>query len=395
MNAGISLDAGLSADELDCQITPLPAEDSFRRNNLTANSVLSNNLFGDAYNLLYQLNSMLEGMAKSTGMTAAVKKELKGEAEFNRAILYFYLVNLYGPVPLVLGTDYLHNDSLPRAPTDGIYTQMINDLEDAQQLLPADYIDAVGFAGDRTRPNQAAATALLSRVLLYQGQWASADSTATAVINNSRYYLEPLDSVFLSKSREAIWQLQTVHGSVATADAFIYLSPPGRPAFVLTTDLLGAFEPGDLRRQHWTKSSVYGGILYTYPYKYKSLNPTVTAEYETVLRLTEQYLIRAEARVQEGNLAGAVADLNVVRNRAGLPNTTATMTAAITAAVMQERRIELMTEWGHRWLDLKRMGQADAVLATEKFWWNANDKLYPIPAAELQVSPGISQNPGY
>jgi hypothetical protein len=395
MNAGVSLDAGLSSDELDCQIPPFPAEDSFRLNMLTANNILSNNLFTGAYNLIYELNSMLAGMASSTGMSAAVKSELKGEAEFNRAILYFYLVNLYGPVPLVVGTNFLQNENLPRASVDSIYMQLTGDLEDAQQLLPADYIDAVGYAGDRTRPNQAAATALLARLWLYRGQWASADSAATAVIDNTRYQLEPLDSVFLSVSREAIWQLQPVHGPIATADAMVYLSPPGRPAFVLTPDLLSVFETGDLRRQHWTKSSVYGGVTYTYPYKYKSLNAGVTTEYEMVLRLAEQYLIRAEARVEESNLAGAIADVNMIRARAGLPPATPTGTAAVLAAVLQERRIELMTEWGHRWLDLKRTGQANSVLAAEKSWWQTNDELYPIPAAQLLASPGMQQNPGY
>jgi len=395
LNGGISVDAGLSADELDCKIAPYPREDSFRVNMLTANNALSNNLFSGAYSLVYELNTMLEGIARSTGMSAAVKSELKGEAEFNRAILYFYLVNLYGRVPLALGTNFLENERLPRAAVDSIYAKMVTDREDAQQLLPSDYIDAAGYAGDRTRPNQSAAMALLARVWLYQGKWASAENAATAVINNGRYSLASLDSVFLTKSREAIWQTQTVHGSVATADAQAYLFPPGKPAFVLTADLLGAFEAGDQRKQHWTKSSIIGGITYTYPFKYRSVSSTATTEYETILRLAEQYLIRAEARAEEGNLAGAVDDVDSIRARAGLPNTTATTTAAVLAAVAQERRIELMTEWGHRWLDLKRTGQADAVLAAEKSWWNANDKLYPIPEAQLQASPGMSQNPGY
>ena len=397
MNAGVSLLAGLSSDELDCQIKPYPAEDSFRLNMLNDNSVISNNLFTGAYALIYQLNSMLAGMASSTGMSAPVKSELKGEAEFNRAILYFYLVNLYGPVQLALGTNFQDNENLPRAADTAIYARLVSDLEDAQRLLPADYIDAPGFAGNRTRPNQAAATALLARVRLYRGEWALADSAATAVINNQRYLLETsLDSVFLSTSREAIWQLQSVHGPVATADAFVYLVPAGRPAFVLTSNLLGAFEAGDMRRQHWTKGSVYGGVTYTYPYKYKSLNGGVTPEYEMVLRLAEQYLIRAEAEAQEGNIMNAIDDLNVIRARAGLPNISGpTTTAAVMAAVGQERRIELATEWGHRWLDLKRWGSAESVLSAEKPWWNPTDVLYPIPAAQLQATPGMLQNPGY
>ncbi|HEV9035719.1 MAG TPA: RagB/SusD family nutrient uptake outer membrane protein [Puia sp.] len=397
MNAGTSLLAGLSGDELDCQIKPYPAEDSFRLNMLNANSVISNNLFTGAYALIYELNSILEGVAHSTGMSVAVQHELKGEAEFNRAMLYFYLVNLYGPVQLALKPNFQDNEQLARTSVDSVYAQLASDLEDAERLLPGDYIDAPGYTGDRTRPNQAAAAALLARIRLYQGKWASADSAATAVINNSHYVLETnLDSVFLSVSREAIWQLQPVHGPVATVDASVFLTPPGKPAFVFTSGLLGAFEAGDLRRQHWTKSSLFGGVTYTYPYKYKSLNAGATTEYEMVLRLAEQYLIRAEAEVQEGDVSHAIADLNVVRFRAGLPAySMGTTTAAIMAAVMQERRIELMTEWGHRWLDLKRWGLANTVLSAEKPWWQTDDALYPIPAAQLQATPGMSQNAGY
>lgn len=397
MNAGISLDAGLSSDELDCQLPPFPQEDSFRLNMLTAGNLISTSLFTDAYSLIYGLNSMLAGMESSTGMTAAVKSELTGEAEFNRAFLYFYLVNLYGGVPLVLETNFMQTQGLPRAPVDSIYARVVSDLEDAQARLPAAYIDAAGFTGDRTRPNAAAATAMLARVWLYLGNWASADSAATAVIDNTQYTLETnLDNVFLSVSQEAIWQLQGVRNPIATADASIYLVPPGRPTFVLTSNLLGAFETGDLRQQHWTKTAVIGGITYTYPYKYKLLSAGVDTEYEMALRLAEQYLIRAEAEAQEGNLSGAIADVNIIRNRAGLPNsTTAMTTAAVMAAVMQERRIELMTEWGHRWLDLKRTDQADAVLSSEKTWWVTSDQLYPIPTKELLADPGMLQNPGY
>lgn len=398
MNAGISLDAGLSADELDCRPqTNLPPEDSFRRNIPTPGDGLSTLLFRNGYTLINDLNSVLEGVRASKGMSSAMRTQLEGEAEFGRAFIYFYLVNLYGAVPLALGTDLLQNEGLARASVDSVYAQVTSDLQDAQKLLPVDYVDATGYTGDRTRPNQGAATALLARVRLYRGQWSLADSAASALISDPRYLLEQsLDSVFLSVSREAVWQLQPVLKTVATADASVYLSPPGRPNFVLTPELLGVFEPGDLRRQHWTRSVVVSGTVYAYPYKYHQPSPAAGApEYEMVLRLAEQYLIRAEARVQENNPAGAVADLNAVRKRAGLAASTPMGTAAMMAAVLQERRVELMSEWGHRWLDLKRTGLADSVLASEKPWWKTTDQLYPIPSAQLRSSPGMLQNPGY
>jgi len=399
MNGSISLDAGLGADELTCSPPPpgYPPEYVFQRDSLTAGTPLCTGLFTTSYNLIYQLNSLLAGLAGSGGVSAPVKTGLEGEARFSRALLYFYLVNLYGDVPLVLTTNYEANNVSPRVATDSVYAQMVTDLQAAQQLLPAAYLTGPGFTGDRTRPNQAAATALLARVWLYKGQWAKAEQAASMVIADANYQLCGLDSVFGSASPEAIWQLQPVHGSMATADGYAYLMQvvAGRPPFVFTPALLGSVETGDLRQVNWMRSIVYKGQTYFYPYKYKlTMNTPGNAEYEMVLRLGEQYLIRAEARVRQGNIGGAVDDVNRIRARAGLSATTASQPAEVLAAILQERRIELMTEWGHRWLDLKRTGSIDTVLIT-KAGWQSKDTLYPIPASELQANPGMLQNPGY
>jgi hypothetical protein len=84
-----------------------------------------------------------------------------------------------------------------------------------------------------------------------------------------------------------------------------------------------------------------------------------------------------------------------VRARAGLAPTTAGDVGSLLAAILHERQVELVAEWGHRWLDLKRMGMANAVLGGEKPGWVGTDTLYPIPAAELTANPRLVQNPGY
>src|SRR5690606_34695087 len=120
-------------------------------------------------------------------------------------------------------------------------------------------------------------------------------------------------------------------------------------------------------------------------------------EYSVVMRLAEQYLIRAEARAQQGNLAGpngAESDLDMVRNRAGLDDVVGMGKNALLDAIMRERRVELFTEFGHRWLDLIRTGRADSVLATKPDW-DAQDKLWPIPQRELDTNPNLTQNDGY
>ena len=112
--------------------------------------------------------------------------------------------------------------------------------------------------------------------------------------------------------------------------------------------------------------------------------------------MAEQYLIRSEARARKNNLSGALADLNTIRNRSGLLNSTAIDQASLLLSIEHERRIEFMSEWGNRWYDLKRTNRIDAVLGLLKpATWQSTDKLWPIPVAELNANPALMQNPGY
>jgi hypothetical protein len=123
------------------------------------------------------------------------------------------------------------------------------------------------------------------------------------------------------------------------------------------------------------------------------------AEYPMILRLAEQYLIRAEARAQQNNLIGSQSDLNVIRTRAGLPNTSASTQQDLLSAIYRERQFELFTEMGHRWLDLKRTGSVDMIMNTETPQkggiWKTTDQLYPLPLSEIQADINLTQNPGY
>jgi hypothetical protein len=394
LNGALSLYGGLSSDELSNTL-PNPSETAFTSNTLKADNPLCGNLYTSAYNLIHIANALLAGLDHSPGVSVTARAQLGGEGKFMRALLYFYLVNLYGGVPLVLTTDTA-TAVLPRSPVPVVYQQIEADLLAAQQSLSADYLTTAGYSGDRTRPNRAAATALLARVYLYLGQYAQAEAAASVVIGNPLYRLEDsLDAVFLKGSTEAIWQLQPVHAGIATAEASFFV-PTGGPAYYpLTNGLLGSFEPGDQRLRHWVGQSVTGQY---YPYKYKqaSVDPTAPLlEYNTVLRLAEVYLVRAEARLGQGNVGGAVDDLNRIRQRAGLPGTVVVDVPGLRTAILRERRVECFAEWGNRWFDLRRTGMADAVLGGEKPEWVGTDTLYPLPATELKFNPGLVQNPGY
>lgn len=86
----------------------------------------------------------------------------------------------------------------------------------------------------------------------------------------------------------------------------------------------------------------------------------------------------------------------MIRNRAGLNNTTAVDVSSLLSAIEHERRVELFAEWGHRWFDLKRWNRASSVLNSVKSPnWQSTDVLYPIPFAQIQANTFLSQNEGY
>jgi hypothetical protein len=314
-----------------------------------------------------------------------------------RSLYYFNLVNLFGGVPLATGIDYKINTALPQVSVDSIYGQIMSDLTDAQQNLSAAYPSSGAL-----RPDQLVATALLARVYLYQQQWQNAYNAANSVISSGQYNLvtDP-NQVFLDGSTEAIWQLPATGPNAVTEEALVFIPQTSGtvPNYPITGWLASAFEPGDLRMKDWLGQVIVSGDTLYYPYKYKNVNPTgnATTEDYMILRLAEQYLIRAEASAELGNGAAALADVNTVRARAGLAASTANPSSqsAVLAAIMHERQIELFTEWGNRWYDLKRTGTAAAVLAAEKTGYTANAVLYPVPLTQLQDDVNLKQNPGY
>ena len=392
-DGAVTLYAGLSADEL-YNTAPSPPIDQFTQNTLTSNNpLLVTNCWGDAYSYIYQVNAILENLPRSTGVSDPVRAQLTGEAECVRALCYLYLSGLFGDVPLETSTDYTVNATMPRTARAQVYAQIVTDLLDAQNDLTAVYPTAGPL-----KPNKWVAAALLARVYLYQGDWAHADMESSSVIESGGYHLEPnTDNIFLAYSPEAIWQMVPVVPGLNTFEGYDFI-PAGAgtvPTYAVDQGLLDAFEPGDSRKVNWFGNLTISGQTYYYPYKYKVQTSNAHVENYTLLRLSEQYLIRAEARVQEGNLPGAAADLDSVRLRAGLAPITASDPVDLQDAIFRERRVELCFEWGHRWFDLKRTGQAGQALGPQKPAWRDTDTLFPIPLSQLQANTSLTQNTGY
>lgn len=367
---------------------------AFNNHTLLPSNSLVSGLWNTTYGQIYAANALLEGLDRSTAIDIEDKDRLRGEALFLRAYLHFQLTNLYGDIPYLRTTNYNTNKEVRKQPQPDVLNAVMADLSAAQALLPENYPTE-----DRVRSNKAVATALMARVYLYAENWPEAAAAATLVLDDPMFFWEADPAnVFLKDSPAIIWALHPGIAGLNTQDArnFVFsFGPPFKPA--MSQDLVDAFEPDDLRKQLWTRTITDGTDSWLHAYKYKKTLATPSSqEYTILLRLAEQYLIRAEARAHLGDITGAQQDLDKVRGRAGLPPTTAANEQDLLDAIIRERRVELFCEQGHRWFDLKRTGRANAVLSAIKPNWQPTQVLLPLPESELLLNANLlPQNPGY
>lgn len=394
---GITYFGGLSSDELEL-IGVTGETIQFSENSLLSTNTKITAIWNSYYEYIYYCNSLIEGLKKSTKLSATIKDQYTGEAMFLRAYSHFYLLNLFGQIPYITSTDYNHNSSLQRLEVNKVYESIVEDLSKAKKLMPIDY----SFAqGSRTRANSLAASAFLSKVYLFMGKDGEAEVEASILIDNPLFSLEDIGNTFLTTSKESIWQLSNSgsnDGITYTNDGDFYA---GGSSFSqsLTNQLINSFEPGDLRRSNWIWNRSFNGVPIYTPYKYKDdFTATALRESFAMIRLAEIFLIRAEARARQNKIVGAnsaASDVNVIRNRAGLsPLPTMTKDETI-RAIFMERNHEFFMEMATRWLDLKRSGKATEVLGPLKTDWESTDVLYPIPFEETLVNKNLFQNPGY
>jgi len=381
----------MTADDIT---TLSPSQLRYVNNAIPSTDVLLLTSWRNIYKIIYGANAMLEGLAASNGVSPDKARQLRGEAKFLRAFCYYYLVTCWGDVPLLTATDLDHTALASRAPVDSVYSFIASDLYYASLLLPDAYM-----TGEKTRANKWAAVALLARIYLQQGKWEDAIVQSSAVINTGLYtpLISP-DSVFLRNSKPAVLQIWKSEGYTLLGQTFLPVSDGGFSSYPFTDDFMQSFEENDKRKRSWTNVFPYGGRNYYNSYKYRNRSAAVAGkeEYLMVLRIEEQFLIRAEAYAWLGNNGAAIDDLNVIRVRAGLsPLSATTIRDSSLLLVEKERRLELFTEWGDRWIGLHRSGRLDTVMKAIKPGWKSTSALYPIPQEELNRNPNLTQNDGY
>ncbi|UQA74159.1 RagB/SusD family nutrient uptake outer membrane protein [Sphingobacterium siyangense] len=365
-----------------------------------------NNIWSETYNVIYLFNSVIAGLSDNKAISASAAQQMIGEARVMRAFCYFHLMNMFGEVPLVTITDVNKTNILPRIPVSEIYDWLTIELEEAKNLVGDAYPGAVGM-NSRAQVNKSAAKALLARIYLFQKNYTKAEQYATEVINKTDLYTllskADLGKVFLKDSKEAILQLgpavfntngYTVEGSTFLPNDFSEVAN-----YELSQDLLEGFADGDARRTVWVKESNYSGKKTFQPFKYQNYDQSSAessgrTEVPMLLRLAEQYLIRAEARSHSNNSARAREDLNVLRRRAGLQDLATNVN--LDEAILKERQVEYFCELGDRWYTIKRMGKVDAIMQQLRpTFWKPYAQLYPIPQPARDTNPFLTQNDGY
>ncbi|HMR18538.1 MAG TPA: RagB/SusD family nutrient uptake outer membrane protein, partial [Sphingobacterium sp.] len=297
-----------------------------------------------------------------------------------------------------LQTNVEANRTAVQADSTAIFTQILVDLNDAKNGLPADYP-----SGDRARANKWSTSALLAQVYLYQHRWQEAFDEADAVLNSGMYTpISDVSGVFLANSGETILQLWRLNGFIGDATTLIPASRTTLPRYIVTDALYSAFEDGDLRQSNWLAENkvTTGGVTqsYWFPYKYRNRSASNSSpEYLKVLRASEQYLIRAEAKAHLEDTEGAIADLNVIRARAGLTELSDQLNKSnCLEAIYREKRVELFGEWAKRFIDLKRTGKLNSVMEEYRETWKKGlSERLPIPFSELLYNTNLKQNEGY
>jgi hypothetical protein len=346
-------------------------------------------IWAQAYDNINRTNEILDKVGALPNIDTDTRNELMGEAYFVRALMYHDLVKFFGDVPIQLHstTDPNAGSTITRAPVSAVYDQIEKDLDSAQAGISQDT--------SVTTASTAAVHALRSRVLFYKGDYGGAATEAAAVENDPdspqpRTLAPNYSDLFTASGNRTPEDVFKVIGGVhADQQSFLsydYFAKALGGTYLLrpTSNLLAAYDSTDLRGQ-WNIS--FAGSR-RYGSKYRSITGT---ENFPILRLGEIVLIRAEALARTGHLPEAVAEMNKTQARAGAPlfvlgsHTTQDVIDAITA----ERRLELALE-GDRWHDLNRLGLTPSVMDIDP-----TQELYPIPQSEIDVTPGLTQNPGY
>lgn len=367
-----------------------------------AGNTENNNFYTRAYATINVANNVLKKVTALDNITPEDKNPMLGAAYFVRALALFDLTRLYGGVPGVIGTmgmpimteptNSVPEVLFPSRPTlEASYAAVEDDLLMALDLLPE--------SGNRSIASKGAARALLSRLYLYLKDYDNVIDYSTDVIDDANYGLNPtFADIFENKlGMESVFELN--FNSNDQSEIRNWYNPVGGRGDLTTHASFyqeATANPDDVR------GLLYGFAASNGNYQTKYQKPG-GLDNIMILRLAEMYLNRAEALANNDDIENGIADLNMIRNRAGIGDITpepATKEELI-AAIIQERKLEFAFE-GHRYFDLMRSGEIFNVLQNiprrngpAVGLSEVGRALFPIPNFEIDANPNLLQNEAY
>ncbi|MCK8491092.1 RagB/SusD family nutrient uptake outer membrane protein [Spirosoma sp. RP8] len=393
MTSSIVIAGDFTADNIKHNGT-FASYQEFGTKQITSTNTDVSDYWGRIYRTVYVANFILERLPAVTGVTEANRKQLTAEARFLRGFANFMGTYTYGDIPLPTTTDQSTNRNIGRTARATVLASVLADYQAALADLPDDSSTGAAYLSKRV------VQAALARFYLYQKNWAEAERYATLVINSGKFSLVPdYNTVVIQNfTSESIFEVgYTQNDDPATLNTLFVsrreVIPSDQLVAVLNSAESGARVATITFNVQQQQGNDNGWTVRKYGIAIEN-NANIV-----VFRLAEMYLIRAEARAQQGNQIGAngaVADLTILRNRAKASAITVTNQADVLLAIERERQYELAFE-GHRWYDLVRTGRAQAVMAAFSPNWNSRYELWPIPQSEILRNPGLqgAQNPGY
>ncbi|WP_020603058.1 RagB/SusD family nutrient uptake outer membrane protein [Spirosoma spitsbergense] len=377
---------------------------NFANFSVTADNNELTNAWRSLFSVVAQSNALINNLPAKVpaSVDPAVVNNALGEAHFMRAMAYFYLVRLWGNVPIIENTlDYVYSPKINTNRVEDVYTLILKDFQFAEANCTKKI--RTGTSVDNGHVSSGSASAMLAKVYLYQQNYAQARTYAEKVINSGEFKLygaqvagKTFTDLFRTannNNEESVVALQWVAGSAyghgnsmqasfaissqitGTGDGYGVIGP--------TIDLQSEFakEPGDVRRKatimlagdFYSQLNSSGGG-YTVPADVNAQNTKAGIKKYVVgnradngglgaaqstgintylMRYSEVLLIEAEAVLAGAastNNPAALTPFNLVRSRAGL-----SPKASITQAdILRERRLELAIE-GDYWFDLGRL----------------------------------------
>jgi hypothetical protein len=388
------------------------------------------------YDGILKCNVVLDGLpADNASVSAAVRQQVVGQAQFLRAYYYFQLAAIYGNVPLRLKVETPAELQSPAVPQAQIFAQVELDCQAAMNALPATWTGT-----DVGRATKGAAMALLAKTYLYEQKWTLAAQTAQAVEALGTYRLLPVFTdnfrAATKNNTEAIFSVQHTAGLSPNQGNNLNQWFAPRPQngygfFWPTQSLVDNFERTsagvvDPRLDYSVGRSGQSFFGATYDPTWsgtgyvskKHLQPLTEIPTTTkgdgnlnfqAIRYADVLLIDAEASNEAGNSANALKALNQVRKRAResylydtslpnsgtvptglLPDVTVTDQGQLRDAIRRERRAELALEF-QRFFDITRYGQtyAQQALADRPNFNYSRNRFYPIPQSERDTNKGL------